>query len=212
MSCCHCQAIEDRFDRKKVAKQLKKYRDQGLAKETRMLIDAIKSEGIEGYTLLDIGGGIGGIQLELLRAGVIRATNVEVSKAYVEASLEEAARQGLADSVALVHGDFVERAPELPPADIVTLDRVICCYHDMDSLVGLSSARADKLYGVVYPRDTWWTKLDTSLRNLRSRMNSDPFRLFVHATKEVDAIVRANGLRPHFHRNTFFWQVVVYGR
>jgi tRNA1(Val) A37 N6-methylase TrmN6 len=212
MDCCEFRVLETRFDRARVARKLVKYRSDGPVKETRMLVDALKSEGIEGCTLLDIGGGIGGIQHELLKAGVVQATNVEASLAYIEASMEEAAREGLADRVTLLHGDFVALAPEVPSADIVTLDRVICCYRDADALVGLSCARANRLYGVVYPREEWWTRLDTLLRNAISRIKSDPFRLFVHPTKAIDTMVRANGLRPRFQRKTLYWQVVVYGR
>lgn len=212
MDCCELRVLETRFDRARVAKKLVKYRNNGLAKETRMLVDALRSEGIGGYTLLDIGGGIGGIQHELLKAGVAQATNVEASRAYIEASTEEAARQGVADRVIPLQGDFVSLAPEIPSADIVTLDRVICCYGDADSLVGLSCARADRLYGVIYPRDEWWTRLETAIQNAINRVKSDPFRLFVHRTRAIDAMVRAAGFRPHFQRNTFYWQVVVYGR
>lgn len=212
MDCCELRVLETRFDRARVAKKLVKYRNNGLAKETRMLVDALRSEGIGGYTLLDIGGGIGGVQHELLKAGVAQATNVEASRAYIEASTEEAARQGVADRVIALHGDFVALAPEIPAADIVTLDRVICCYRDAYSLVGLSCARADRLYGVIYPRDEWWTRLQTAIQNAINRVKSDPFRLFVHRTRAIDAMVRAAGFRPRFQRNTFYWQVVVYGR
>jgi hypothetical protein len=54
MSCCQCQGIETYFNRKSVAKDLKQYRKEGPAKTTRMLIDALKAEGIKEMTLLDI--------------------------------------------------------------------------------------------------------------------------------------------------------------
>ena len=42
---------------------------------------------------------------------------------------------------------------EIEAADVVTLDRVICCYPDMEALVGRSAERALRLYGLVHPRD-----------------------------------------------------------
>ena len=212
MNCSQCQGIESVFDRKTAAQKLTQYRRQGPDQTTRMLIDALKSEGVEDLTLLDIGGGVGAIQYELIKAGVRSATSVDASSAYLAVARDEAQRQGLAERVTHQHGDFVDLAGEVAPADIVTLDRVICCYHDMRRLVGLSSARARRFYGVVYPRDTWWTRLGIKLENAFCRVSRNPFRAFVHATTAVDGIIRGNGLQPRFQRQTFIWQVVVYAR
>jgi len=149
MDCCQCQGIEAKFNQKTAAEQLRRYRENGPAKTTLMLTNALKDEGVDGMTLLDIGGGIGAIQHELLEAGAKTATSVEASTAYIEAAKEEAERQGQAGRMAYHCGDFVDLAPSIAPADIVTLDRVICCYHDMQKLVGQSSARAQRFYGVV---------------------------------------------------------------
>ncbi len=212
MSCCQCQGIETYFNRKCVAKDLKRYRKKGPDETTHILIDALKAEGIEGMTLLDIGGGVGPIQHELLKAGVSEAINVEASKAYIEADMEEAERQGHGDRVRHYHGDFVNLAPDIPKADIVTLDRVICCYHDMQALVGRSSVLASRLYGVVYPRDTLWVKIETAASNFSYWIRRNPFRLFVHPTEAVDKVIRDSGLERRFYREAGSWQVVVYAR
>src|SRR5262245_50517425 len=152
MTCCQCQGIEVHFDQKKANQKLEQYQQNGPLKTTQLLIDALKAEGIEGMTLLDIGGGVGVIQFELLEAGVTHAVSVEASSAYAETARAETKRRGYTAQVAAYTGNFTELAAQIPPADIVTLDRVICCYHDMPGLVELSAARAAKLYGLVYPR------------------------------------------------------------
>ena len=216
MDCCQCQGIESVFDKKVAAKDLKRYRKKGAIGATRTLIEALKAEGLEGLTLIDIGGGIGAIQHELMGAGVASATNVDASSAYVEAAREEAQRRGYEDRVSYHHGNFVEMASELRPADIVTLDRVICCYHDMDALVGASSKLAGKLYGVIYPRDTWWVKLAfrtiISIATLYFLIRRNPFRVYLHPTQAVDAVVRSNGLKQRSYKASGAWQVVVYSR
>ncbi len=212
MDCCQCQGIETVFDRKTADKELRQYRKDGPRKTTRLLLDALKAEGIEGMTLLDIGGGIGVLQHELLTAGAGSATHVDAATAYIAASQEEAVRQGHADRVSHRYGNFVDLAPDILPADIVTLDRVICCYHDMRSLVGLSAERARKLYGVVYPRDTWWMKVAMRAMNLMMWVFRSPFRGFVHPTEAVEAIVREAGLARRSYHPGFLWQVAVYGR
>ncbi len=212
MSCCQCQGIETLFDRRFVAKDLARYRTKGPDKTTRMLLDSLKAERVEGMTLLDIGGGVGAISNELFKAGISSATNVEASSAYLEAAKDEAARRGHAERVSYRHGDLLDLAADIPPADIVTLDRVICCYPDMQGLVGLSAARARKLYGVVYPRDTWWVKLGLAVENLVYRLRKSSFRVFSHPTEAVEALVTSNGLKRRSSHKTFVWQVVVYSR
>ena len=109
---------------------------------------------MEGATLLDIGGGIGVIQHELLDSGAAQATSVEASSAYLSAARSESERRGLVDRVTYHHGDFVDLAESIQPADVVTLDRVLNVYPDWERLASLSAERARRLYGVVIPRDT----------------------------------------------------------
>ena len=191
MDCCQCQGIEDKFNQEYVTKKLESYRREGPKSTTLQLIAAIQAEGPQGMELMDIGGGVGDIQHALLKSGISNAINIEASTAYIDACKVEAECQGLAARIKYYLGDFVELAEGIPSADIVTLDRVICCYHDMSQLVSLSAKKARRLYGVVYPRDTWWVKLGTFLYyNLRHWLKSNPMRNFVHPTEAVEAVIR----------------------
>lgn len=212
MTCCQFRGIEKQFNRDVARKELERYRKKGPILTTRLLIDALKAEGVEGKTLLDVGGGIGAVQHELMRAGLGSAVGVEASTAYLEASREEAHRQGYATRARYHHGNFVDLARDVAPADIVTLDRVVCCYHDVQALLEVSTARAGALYGVVYPRERWWTKAIGVGINAVSRLRRNPFRFFVHPAANVEATIRAGGLRPRSEQQTLSWRVVVYGR
>lgn len=214
MKCCesHCEGIEQLFDDQNAQEDLEAYQQHGATNTTQVLVDTIKAGGVAGQTLIDIGGGIGAIQHLLLQAGVSSVVGVDASQAYLKVAGREAERQGFADRISFQHGNFVALAADIEPADIVTLDRVICCYPDPHSLVGLSSARAKQTYGVVFPRDAWWMKIAGRLLNLVFWVQRNPFRFFVHPTSEIDAIVAANGLHRRFQRNMGMWQVIVYGR
>jgi 2-polyprenyl-3-methyl-5-hydroxy-6-metoxy-1,4-benzoquinol methylase len=212
MNCCQCQGIEELFSQQYVTKELARYRAKGLDKTTRMLTAAIQEKIVEGLTLLDIGGGVGAIQHELLDAGVDQVTNVEASTAYIHAAKTEAQRRGHIERISFHHGNFVDLAGDITPADIVTLDRVICCYHDMEKLVSLSAARARKLYGLVYPRDIWWMKIGLAFQNFFFRLRRSPFRTFAHPTKAVEALLGSHGFKQHSYQQTLVWQVVVYTR
>ncbi len=126
MDCRQCQGIEMHFDQKYVARKLEKYHQTGPKKTTWQLIEALKAEGVDGMTLLDIGGGVGDIQHALLDMGVSSAIDNEASTAYLEACRQEAELRGHADRIRHIPGNFVTVAQDIPPADIVTLDRVIC--------------------------------------------------------------------------------------
>jgi magnesium-protoporphyrin O-methyltransferase len=211
-TCPQCLGIEKEFDRALAARDLRKYRKRGPARTTRMLLDALNAAGVDGLSLLDIGGGIGAVQHELVKSGVRTVTGIDASTAYLQAAEEEASRQGYADRVRYRHGDFVALAEAVGPAGIVTLDRVLCCYPDVQALVGRSAERAQHLYGVVYPRRTGWTRLGFKLINLICRIRRTPFRIFLHAPEAVDALIRAAGLSQRYYGKTMLWQVAVYGR
>ena len=212
MSHCLCEELERCFDLQRVRRELTEYHRSGAAKATRLLIEALQAESLEGMTLLDIGGGIGAIQHALVPAGISQALDVDASAAYLAAAREEAERRGLAERIHFVHGNFVELASAIPPADLVTLDRVICCFNDMPALVSLSAARAQKLYGVVFPQDTWYRRLFNQLRNGMLAIAHLPIHFYVYRADAIDAVVRAQGLERRFSCVVDRWQVVIYVR
>jgi len=212
MGCCQCQGIENMFDKKAANRQLKRYLKKGPSKTTSMLLDAINKKGVQGLNFLDIGGGIGAIQYDLIKAGASNGTSIEASSAFFDVVKEEALQNGLAERVNFKHGDFTTTASDEDSADIVTLDKVICCYDNMSELVGLSSKLARKIYAVIYPRDVWWTKLALLMVNFYPRIKGSSFRVFIHPTKKVEEIIFGNGLKRNYYATTLFWQVAIFTR
>ena len=214
MDCCPPgdSPFDREFDARTAAADLRDYRRKGPSTTTRALIDGLASAGVDGQTVLDIGGGVGAVHHELLRSGAAEATDVDASGAYIAAASEESERQGHADRVRYLKGDFVSLADEVPPADLVALDRVICCYGDVAALVGRSASLARRRYGVVYPRDSWLSRAIIAFLNGWYRLTRSPFRTYLHPTVEVEAIVAAQGLVKVFHSTTLIWQVAVYER
>lgn len=191
---------------------LRRYRRRGPARTTRVLLAALEAEGIAGATVLDIGSGVGTIAHHLLNVGAGAAVLVEASSAYLRAAAEEGDRQGHVDRMSFHEGDFVALADDLPRATVVTLDRALCCYPDMPGLVTASTAACEGLYGLVYPRDTWWTRAGVAVTNLLVRFGSAGFRVYVHPTDAVERRIEAAGLRPVFHRHSGAWRVAVFRR
>ena len=219
MPCPQCDGIERLFDVKEARHRLRKLRRTGPDRTTRMLLEDVQAvlsapDGArcELGVVLDIGGGVGAIHHELLERGVERAVHVDASTAYLEAARDEVERRGHGGRVEFVAGDFVQVAASIPEADIVTLDRVICCYHDMRQLVSRSAEKARVVYGAVYPRESWWIRLSIAAENLYFRVRRSPFRGYLHAPSAIDAALVAGGMQRRSRRRTLAWEVVVYTR
>jgi magnesium-protoporphyrin O-methyltransferase len=177
------------------------------------LLDAIAELGVSGRSFLDVGGGIGAIQHELMAAGATRGTSVDASSAYLAAARSEAGRRGYASRLSYLFGDFVELAPQLEPVDIVTLDRVVCCYPDMDALVDASASLARRAVGIVIPRDDRrLIRLGLAMVNLLQQLRRHPFRVFVHARADVDRRLEGLGFDRVLRSTSVLWQVLLYAR
>ena len=167
--------------------------------------------GVDGARVLEGGGGIGAIQIELLEAGAAEATNVELSDAY-EGEAESLLRErGLAGRVERRVGDFV--TAELPQADVVVLNRVVCCYPDHRALVGVAAAHATRVLALTFPRERALTRIGFRAINLFLRFRHCGFRTFVHPVAEILDAAREQGLRPvAVERSGPIWHVAVLER
>ena len=212
MSCCGSECYQEQFGEKHAAKDLRRYRVKGPDRTTRLLVDALKREGVDGASLLDVGAGIGVVHHELLAMGAASALHVDATTANIKAAQDEVTRLGHSGRVRFLRGDFVTLAAEIPPADVVTLDRVICCYPNMEELVSASASRARRLYGAVFPRERWLIKVYLAVTNVARRLRQNSFRSYVHSVDAIDAAVQRQGLRLCSVTETFSWRVAVYSR
>ena len=213
MDPCCTPELERGFDEVVAARDLAAYRRDGLAADQRRLLAGLVADGLEGQTVLDIGGGIGAIHHDLLRAGARSVMDVDGSTAYLSAAQEEARRQGDVDRIDYRHGDFVQLADGIEPADVVILLRVLCCYPDMPALVQASARRARRSYGVIYPRSTWWMRAAAAAFDaVRPVEDSVSGPGYVHAERDVDRAVRGEGFESVVSDATFFWRIALYRR
>jgi hypothetical protein len=212
VSCCSCEGYQSQFGEKHAAKDLRRYRSKGPDKTTRLLLDQLTAAGVHGASLLDIGGGVGVVHHELLEAGASSVVHVDATAANIKAAADEAARRGHSTRVTFVEGDFVALAPEISAADVVTLDRVICCYPEMEQLVSQSAARAQRLWGAVFPLERVLFKLFVRLGNGIRVVTRNDFRTFIHPVRAIDAALRREGLKLLSMRDTYGWRAALYSR
>ena len=212
VSCQQCIGLEKVFGRRAARSDLERYRRKGPSRSTRELIRELVAQGVSGTSHIDIGSGVGAVPLALLAAGAASARLIDASHAYLAVAEEEAVRQGQRERMSFRFGDFATIAADEPAADVVTLDRVICCYHDATALIDASASRATRLYGLVYPRDTWFNRLGSRIANAFLALSRNGYRSFIHPQRLVERLVTAHGLELVHHRELGIWQVAVYRR
>ena len=188
------------------------YSRKGLGKRARKLTALVESQDISEATVLDIGCGVGALHLELLKQGAGRAIGVEVSSAYVQAATSLAQSLGFQDAVEYHEGDFVELEEGIPPADIVLLDRVVCCYPELESLVTASARHAQRLYALTYPRRTWWMRVAAFMMNLGLTVVRRQFRFLLHHPRQIRATLASAGFTPFNRATSGPWELAAYQR
>ena len=186
-----------------------RYRRRGLDPTARLLFESVRGKG---STVLEIGGGVGEIEIELLRAGAERATNVELTPVYdneADKLLREAGLEGRAERR---YGDIVNEPTLAEPADVVVMHRVVCCYPDMPALMDAAADRARRALALSFPRDTWWMRLFARGFNAWRRLRRDDFRFFVHPPAGILAAAAAHGLHVTRDHEGRIWRIAALER
>ena len=211
MGTCCARGYEKFFGQKTARRDARRYRRKGLDDTAQRLVDEIAARG-GGASALEIGGGVGAIELELLRRGVERATNVELSHGYDDEASDLAREAGMEDRIERRYGDFVEQEAQVDPADVVVMHRVVCCYPDPERLVRAASRHSRGLLALSFPRDTWWLRLGFRLANVWFRLRGG-IETFVHPPARVVRAAEQDGLILAVHeRVSRVWRVAVFER
>jgi SAM-dependent methyltransferase len=213
MVCCtrYCAAAAQ-FDSKVAERDLRRYRRRGPDTTTRLMLAEVRGWPLEGRQLLDVGGGIGVVIGELADTRISSAAIVEASPAYLEVARREVGLKFGSRPIQFILGDFAVIADTLPDADVVTLDRVVCCYPDSEALLGAAAARTRELLAFTYPRDRWYVRTMIALENFWLRLTGKNFRAFVHAPERMAEVLKTAGLVRATQRETLVWMLGVYHR
>ncbi|HEY8677055.1 MAG TPA: methyltransferase domain-containing protein [Candidatus Dormibacteraeota bacterium] len=211
-NCCTPKGYRWIFSEKKARSEARRYRSKGLDPTSRRIADLLKQQGLKGRTLLEVGGGVGGIQIELVKAGLSRAVSIELTPTYEEAALTLLRQTGLEDRIERRVVDFAEAASDVEAADIVIMNRVICCYPDMPKLAGAAADHTRDVLVLSFPREGWWMRIGLSLGNLVLRLARRQFQVFLHSPETILATVERHGLKATFNQRGLFWQVAALRR
>jgi magnesium-protoporphyrin O-methyltransferase len=186
----------------------KRYRKRGLDKPARQIVAFLQQRDLEGATVLEIGGGVGELQLELLKRGAHRTVNLELSPAY-DGEARALLRDAGIDAARVdrrLH-DIAEDPSGVEPADVVVLHRVVCCYPDYERLLGAAAERARRLLVFSHPPRNLASRAVIRVQNLVLRLNGKEFRTFAHPPEAMLGVCREHGLAPTYAHAGAVWQV-----
>jgi magnesium-protoporphyrin O-methyltransferase len=209
-SCCSTD-YRRFFNRKYAARDARHYREKGLTGSSRALVEL--AGDVRGASVLDVGGGVGAIELELLAAGAERATSVELSGGYEEAAATLLAERGLTERVERRIADFVADGDAIEPHDVVVMHRVICCYPDVDGLVGSAASHATQRLLVTYPQERIWMRAGLRMINIWLFLSRCGFRTYAHPVARIVAAAETQGLRlERRERHGLLWESAAFAR
>lgn len=209
MPCCSPDAYRSIFGAKTVERDARRYRKKGLTSSARWILERLTDDGVAGQSVLEIGGGVGGLQIELVEAGASSATNVEIIDSYEDAARRLIAEHRVDDRISRRIDDFAQGAVDVGPADIVVMHRVLCCYPDPDSLMGVACEHSRRRVAITLPRDTWWTKLTFASMNAWLRVRRVAFRGYVHSIQGLHEVAARRGFHAVDQHAGMFWTSIV---
>ena len=210
--CCSPGAYGEFFDEKLARRDADRYRRKGLGRASQRLVDLVAGRGLEGASVLEVGGGTGTLQIELLERGASRATNVELSPGYETEARRLLEERGLSERAERHVVDLATDRDAVGDADVVLLHRVVCCYPDYESLLSVAAAKARRLVAFSFPPDLAVSRLLVRVLNLGPRLRGCDFRSYVHSERAMLTAVERQGFRLAGAERAGVWRLALLER
>jgi len=206
--CCEPEGYDRMFSKRFARRTARRYRRRGLSRSATALTGFLTERGIEGATVLEIGGGVGHVQVELLRRGAAQAVNLEIATSYETEAGRLLEQGGFGDRVERRVLDIAHSPGEVESADAVVLHRVVCCYPDYQRLLTAAGSKASRMLVFSHPPRNVATRAVLRLENVARRLRGDSFQSFVHPPERMLAALEDTGLRTTYRWRGFGWCVV----
>ena len=206
--CCDPDSYRATFGDRFARRTARRYRKHGLNRTQQRLVDFLTERGIQGATVLEIGGGVGDIQVELLRRGASSVTNLEISTSYEDEARELLAEAGMTGRVDRRFLDIATHPEGVAEADVVVMHRVVCCYPDHRRLLAAAGGHARRLLVYSHPPADPVTRLVNAWDNQLRRLRKSAFRSYVHPPEAMIEVAQQQGLTVRYRHRGLVWDVV----
>jgi magnesium-protoporphyrin O-methyltransferase len=205
--CCDPRGCDRFFGERFARRVARRYRKRGLGEIERHMVDYLETAGLEDASVLEVGGGVGELHIELLERGAARAVNLELSPAYDREAVRLLVEHGLEARVERRLHDIAEDPAAVEPADVVVLNRVVCCYPDYERLLGAAAAHARRALVFSFPRRNAISRAVVSVQNAGFWLLRREFRVFTHPPEAMLAVLQEQGLAQRFAHDGRVWRV-----
>jgi magnesium-protoporphyrin O-methyltransferase len=211
-SCCNARGCDGFFTPRVASRAAERYRKKGVDKTAHRMLAFLEGRGIEGATVLEIGGGVGEVQIELLKRGAARSLNLELSPAYDEEAMRLVREAGLEGRAERRFHDIAANPDGVEPADVVVLHRVVCCYPDYERLLGAAADHTRRLLVFSYPPRNVLSRLMLGAQNVLFRLRRKEFRTFAHPPERMIGVIEERGLVLAYTHRPVVWQIAGFER
>jgi magnesium-protoporphyrin O-methyltransferase len=216
-SCCRAAGCEEIFKpasarRNLRRRNLRRYLKKGLGAIERSMVSSVGSRDLDGVRVLEIGGGIGAVQAELLAKGASTGEIVELVQAYEPYARELATAKGFQSRSVFRVADLLADPKAVAPAGVVVLNRVVCCSPDGIRLAGIGARLAERMLMLSFPRDRRLTRLFVKTINGTMQLLGRSFRTYLHPRASlVDAAQDAGLVLAQTGKN-LVWEFTTFRR
>ncbi|MEC8945151.1 MAG: hypothetical protein VYD72_02015 [Chloroflexota bacterium] len=208
LSCCTDFGLQ--FNESYFENYLREYRSKGLPAQSKLIFEYLVSYGIKDHSILEVGSGAGALHMNLVNSGAQRSLGVDASEWANKAA--ERLKKEIDPSLnsKTIIGEFSKGQQNYGNFSLVIMDRSICCYPDLNSLLRSAICHSSDLIAISIPRKLVWIRIGATLINMVQSLLRKKFRIYVHSEDQVDKIFSNNSFRRIYADQTRIWQVVVY--
>ena len=211
MGCCTTDGTDKMFSTH-AARYARKFRKNGLDRAQRKILKELEIAGLQGKSILEVGCGVGGLHLTLLKKGAGSAVGIDLSQGMIEEAKKLAREHGVDERASYTQGDLVTGNGNIHARDIVILDKVLCCYADPEMLVEISAAKAGELYAVSYPRDSWLAAAGFTCIQWIGTALRWSFHPYYHHPGWLDRLITQQEMQEIGAGTTPIWQIKLFRR
>ena len=210
-SCCRGEPCEEVFDSRAAKSDMKRYLSRGLDKlELKMLAELPEHAIGPASRVLEIGGGVGALQAELLKSGAGSGEVVELLDVYAPYARQLAETVGVAERSRFRVHDLIAEPEEVEPADVVLLNRVVCCSADGLELTAAAAKLTRGALALVFPRSNVLSRLVAAGERLVARLFGRKYRIFVWSPEQLKTAAATAGLVPVANGGSLIWRYLVF--
>jgi SAM-dependent methyltransferase len=179
---------------------------------SRAVLALLEDAGVADRRILDLGSGQGRLAVALAERGAASVTGIDLSPASVAVAERASDRAGVPARFAVGDASTVELAPH----DIVVLDKVVCCYPDVEALLANTVPAALSVLAIAMPHSRGprgaLARALVGAENGWRRLRGDPFRAYVHDELVIVRTLLGHGLTRTRARHRWTWHIATYER